>query len=91
MELLSYDCGYEDMAEKAYVRVTETRDYVQRILNEAAEIEAQPDVHLDFRNAEALGYLKSGIKDILRSLNRIAEWLEKQGGLGEDDERLEKR
>jgi len=74
----SYDLGYEDMANKAYDRLVELREYAQQIADGAKQLQTEPGVSLDNRNAAALGYLTSGVRDILRSLDRVLGWLARQ-------------
>jgi len=74
----SYDLGYEDMADKAYNTLAELREYAQQIADGAKQLQTEPGVSQDNCNAAALGYLTSGVRDILRSLDRTLGWLARQ-------------
>jgi len=74
----AYEDGCRDTAREAHDRLAEVREYVQQIADGAKQLQTEPGVSQDNRNAAALGYLTSGVRDILRSLDRTLAWLARQ-------------
>jgi len=71
----SYELGCWDIAAHAYNKLTEVRDHMQQVAENAERLRIEPGVPLEKRNAAALDYLISGVEDILGSLDTVLRWL----------------